>query len=280
MERWKQITTLPSGVSSVREEERSYFVGRREGDGAHPFETWDEYKQSNLFLFTTRMRVYSVAGHEPVDIAVPIHSEVHLPLADALKCLLAVPDTTLVRRLTLLDQRHPYEDWQRQVKSAPEAVVSSDILADAREIVLYQPALSMNPCEPIFYQWNNLLRAATPEAARAFDLVGNLERPWPEVRPWGQFGMHLVALAGGRGPAPHFAVANPIRATIWGTALASRLAQVAPEERSPRHDAYQHLADSIDAAVKPTAIVRLETFAEKDDWEKANRARQILSYLR
>lgn len=280
----RSSTESLQGVSESRIERVPYITGM---DGG-PFNSRSDYLLSRVGRYKPEMQIMRLTHSPTTELAVPLVSDVPIDTAAALEAVKALPDARLVRRLSLLDRPHPEQQWLRQQTGNPELKVEAEAFPNG-DINVYRPGLEGDLPMTVGHEWNHLFKLAEPAASQAFDQVGDIEpvstdvhSAFPELESheaWSYIGEHLLRMPTNPGEAVLTASTNPIRASIWGRALASRMASM-PEEQLPASaDAYRNLTTFIEQSVRPQAISALQDVVATGETSSAQRARSIIDYL-
>ena len=260
---------LPPGLVFIGTERIPQLSGAEAESIEQPFADRDDFLYTGQLISNPEMAVYSLAVHPQTLIAIPLKAPSYPRIgpAVALQLLLDLPDLRLVERLLIIDGRHREEPWIWQT-TGQKHVVRAETLPRG-EIRLYRPAADGALGDVMRHEWCHLLRFASTREASLFDGVGALEPleadallggtagAWtiPADEIWASFGEVLLT------PGAAMAItafAYPVRATIWGSALAARLASLPPAMWSGRHESYAGLARWLVTTVRKSALDALE----------------------
>ncbi|MFI5024782.1 MAG: hypothetical protein ACHQRJ_24420 [Alphaproteobacteria bacterium] len=263
----------PPGLVFVGIERIAHVSGAETEEIERPFADRSDFLYTGQLISNEKMAVYSLAVRPQTSIAIPLEAPSYARIgpAIALQLLQDLPDVRLVERLLIIDGRHREEPWIWQT-TGQKHVVRAEALPWG-EIRLYRPAADQELGDVMRHEWCHLLRFASAREASLFDGVGALEPleadallggtagAWtiPADEIWATFG-EILLTAGAVMAMTAFAY--PVRAALWGSALAARLASLPPAMRSGRHDSYAGSARWLVTTVRERALDELEKKAE------------------
>jgi len=251
------------------------------------FASYEEYRYEAIYVGHQKYRIIEVPGHPGTELAIPLEPSERIDVDETLAALRALPEPGLVRRLLLIDDAHPDQQWYRQLRNASGLTIDGELGA-AGEIRLYRPALGADLRSALLAQWCRLLRFAVPAAASAYDSIGEIE-PFelqnvfaPEALQsdlsWSMLGAYLAEAPRDAGVLVD-AVALPIRSSIFGAALGERLRLLAPERRGSAYETHALMANWLAKIVTPKALEALAPLRGAGDSELRKRTEEIIRLL-
>ena len=219
----------PPAIASSRIERVPFCVGITEDDpDFRVFATLEEYMNLAIIFWQPEMRILSFAKYPQIEVVVPAKAAAEVDLNEVLAVLDSLPDPGLVRKLTLVDGTHAYQNWVRQERNNPELVIESETIPGG-EICVYLRGLRGTLGAAVLYEWNHLLKLSSPEESAAFDLVGSWEQlssiaipsvsTNPSADAWAWLGELMLGDNNRITQAVVVALTAPVHASVWAHAL-------------------------------------------------------------
>jgi hypothetical protein len=121
-----------SGVERI-----AHVIGAEADEIDRPFADRDDFLYTGVLVGTEKMSIYRLAAHPETSIAIALEAPSYQRInpAMALQLLRELPDVRLVRRLRIVDGRHPEEPWIWQT-TGRRHIVQAEAYPDG-EIKLY-----------------------------------------------------------------------------------------------------------------------------------------------
>jgi hypothetical protein len=205
---------------------------------AAPFKDLDDFYNRGQLVHLEQFFVYD---HEwlTTKILIPVKEADYsrASIEDAVNALMITPDPDFVGKLILADHVHPMTPWFQQTEG-------TTIVAESSEdgvILLYRPSPG-GIQQSLVYEWCNLLRIYSSDAAELFLLTEALEDfVHPEtgkaVRDqklaWNLLGSLL--LRGEEETVFALSVRFPLKAAVFGSALLKALLAIADFRQTAQH---------------------------------------------
>jgi poly(A) polymerase len=231
----------------------------------------------------TRAKLESImrdaGGLERCDLATRLS-----PL-EALQIVKELPDARLVKRLTILNERHWQEPWRRHTGQT-NVNTMAEVLPDG-SVTMYRPPAGEVSRDTLFHEWAHLLKFRSPTESNLFDRVGALEPLRTQSKSdLSGGGDELWAVHVGEGllnrsslTAIAAAYENPIRSSLAGRALSRIIESVPEQQRSPRHAQFQLVTRYIEESVRPLAQQQLLRHIEGSNPQTKLQAIEILGQI-
>ena len=217
-----------------------------------------------------------LGDHPLADRALP---EDFIPLLDEL------PDRSLVKKLVIVDQASPDDAWMSQVyKPDFQAAASA---SPEGVITFYAPHRHGSLREMLFHEWSHLVKFKLADESTLFDMAARLEKD-------GYFGSQYSKFSNHENFAVHMgeellhwdadtfaalATSAPLRAAIFGRALARTFNTTPPWARSIYSEQFSARLDYLNKHVLPKAQEMLATQIETGDPASRKLAVQLLGPL-
>lgn len=261
-------------------------VGAKENG---PFASIDDFHERGQRVINPEMRVLAINGRPgtellfddaalkaPLDAAM---SDGLLTPSQAASVVESFPNSSLVKRLFVLDFDHPHEPWLQQI-AGPQAHVYGEAFPNG-DVYLYKPTNSESTQVTADHEWSHLLKLKSIKQSELFDTIGSSEmiRLGTTGEPissnseaWSILGQRLLSTD--QLSAKSYALANPIRSSLYGRALGESLNSLLPSERGTGYQQQIDLVNYIESQVRPQAVNNLMGLAPATP-----RLQHLLQYL-
>ncbi len=271
-----------------------------------PFKSFDDFYYRGLVKVPTDTRIYSVSGHDQVEVLVrekyaarlddiaagkptPDGAEDYsnrLSPADLPPLLDAMPNSGYFSKIFMSDMRNPEDAWVSQGGYNSD-FVSAMSMVDG-ELNMYKTERSDYLRRDVLHEWSHELRYQfwddnlTYRFKNAIDLESKEWNPSAYAgrnngEQWAVLGERMIG-----NDAKVFVDAAeraPIRTVIWMRALKKCLDTVPEANKSVDHDLYVARQKYVDANVLPLAVDKLNNFVKTGTQEQAGWASDVLKYL-
>jgi hypothetical protein len=268
-----------------------------------PFLDYADYQKRATSAIPTNLVSYGISGHEQVQILMPADyysklmpgletdrsSELKTRVgpADIPPLVDAMPDSRYFKRIFILANDNPEDDWVSQTYKF-KGFISSMSMTDG-ELNMYKTRRSDHLRVDVLHEWSHGLRYKYWEdnLMKCFNQAVNLERvEWNpsiyatrhEGEQWAVLGERMLGYSG-----ESFLEAcdkAPVRTALWMCALEKCLAHVPDSTKSIDHDQYVQRQRYVAEHVVPQAQRKLKTMKAEGatDFLRAQ-AGSILQYF-
>lgn len=272
----------PVEVTQTGQSKMEYMLGDHT---QAPFSSFADFRSRGQRYFQTVFNRFNFSKNNGPEIMYPSEKPSYnrAPVETIAEATQSVPDTVLIKRVTVYDGTHPMEPWMRQKTGLPNSRLVGEATSQG-ELKLYRPEKGPELKETVKHEDAHMHRMSDRKASAAFDAAQGMEKlvvssksvnhgsaePWSILAEGLMSDKPIVVMA--------TAEANPIRSAIWGKSLKERLQKSAESQRTGSYDYYRQLGEYIETVIRPRAIEQLQQI-QRQGGEASRQADNILRYL-
>jgi hypothetical protein len=272
-------TSAPEGFSRAYARTVTVFASTAD---AEPFPTLKSFLRRGTTRQPALMRIYRVAGCQ-TEIEIPIETPDYerIDAAEALALLRELPDSRIIRRLHLSDERCFLDPWIRKIRGPTHFLLGN--ATSFRLVVLYRPDRRQREIFglTLLHEWLHLVAFGSPKYLRRFGRAKAIEpvtatatepisfgvRNTPTHEAWSDLGERLFGYDDDA--ARQAALTMPVHAMIIWRCV-EKIMHLAPVGfRSTRFAEFEARAAFMRAEVEPKAR---QTRAENRLWSRLLRS--------